>query len=86
MATLNVQGVNIELRALTLWDSHPEGRVGHIIQSALRCQHFFLRNYFLHADPIKCIVVETIQVPDALSIEPAILLTRYTDFAIHHNM
>ena len=79
MGTLCVQGVSIELRALALWDSHPEGRLGHIIQSPPRRQHFFLRNYFLHVDPIRCIFAETSQATALLSTEPAILLTRYMD-------
>ena len=79
VGTLCVQGIHVELRALALWDSHPKGRLGHIIQSAPRRQHFFLRNYFLHVDPIKCIVAETSHTQDRLSIEPAILLTRYMD-------
>ena len=36
VGALFVQGVHIELRAVTLWDSHPEGRLGHTIQSAPR--------------------------------------------------
>ena len=79
VGTLFVQGVHIELRAVALWDSHPEGRLGHIIQSAPRKQHFFLRNYFLQVDPIRCIVAETSHTTAVLSTEPAILLTRYMD-------
>ena len=77
VGTLCVLGVDVELRVLVLWDSHPEGQVGHIVQSAPRRQHFFLRNYFLNIDPIKCMIAETASMPPLVCNRPAILFTRY---------
>ena len=33
--------VSIPFRVLNLWDSHPAGRVGKIIEQAVRCQRRF---------------------------------------------
>ena len=46
VGSLTLDDHPITLRAMILWDSHPEGRLGHIIQSAPKTQHYFLRNNF----------------------------------------
>ena len=79
LGALCVLGVQSELHALVLWDSHPEGRVSHIIQSAPRRQHFFLRNYFLNVDPLKCMLGESTSMPELVCDQPTTLLTRYMD-------
>ena len=56
VGTLKVD-VTVALRTVVLWDSHPEGRLGHIIQLAPRHQQYFLRNYFWHVQPLKCMIV-----------------------------
>ena len=42
VGSLGIDGIAVALRALVVWDSHPEGRLSHIIQCAPRRQHFFL--------------------------------------------
>ena len=59
VGTLHIDGIAIALRSLVLWDSHPEGRLGHVIQSAPRRQYYFLRNYLLNIQPLRCITAET---------------------------
>ena len=51
VGTLTLDGHPIALRAMMLWDSHPEGRLGHIIQSAPNTQHYFFWNYLLNISP-----------------------------------
>ena len=79
VGSLCVDSITIELRTLVLWDSHPEGRVGHIIQSAPRRQHLFLRNYFLNVDSLRCMLAESADLPEPMCSQPSILLTRYMD-------
>ena len=74
-----VPGVSMKLRALVPWDSHHEGRIGHIIQSAPRRQHFFLRKYFLYVDPLHCTVAKTATLLAPMCNAPSVLLTRYMD-------
>ena len=59
VGTLTIAGHPIALRAILLWDSPPEGRLGHIIQSAPKAKHYFLRNYLLNIWPLQCMIAET---------------------------
>ena len=79
VGTLHVDGFMVALRTIVLWDSHPEGQLGHIIQSAPRCQHYFLRNYFLHVQPLKCMIAEFAKPQVLVDASPAVLFTRYMD-------
>ena len=65
--------------AMVLWDSHPELRLGHIIQSGLRRHHFFLRNYFLNVNPPHCTIAETFYCHVLADDSLAILFTSYMD-------
>ena len=64
--------------SLGLWDSHPEGRVGKIIDRSVRSQHRFLLSFFHDFNPLGCILRET-EVQHPASDSLAILLTRYMD-------
>ena len=44
LGSLTLDFQPVVLRAMMLWDFHPEGHLGHIIQSAPKTQHYFLRN------------------------------------------
>ena len=44
----------VDFTAMGLWDSHPDGRVGEIVQRSPRTHHAFLRNYFLQFDSVRC--------------------------------
>ena len=76
---LNVDGITVTLRTVVLWDSHPEGRLGHIIQCAPRRQHFFQRNYFFNVKPTYCMVAETSKPRKLLDDTIAVLFTGYMD-------
>ena len=70
----------VDFTALGLWDSHPEGRVGQIIQRSPRTQHAFLRNYFLQFDSVRCHMAE-IHVQGSPTHVPEVMQTRYMDNA-----
>ena len=70
---------NIELRAMVLWDSHPEGRIGHTIQFEPCRQHYFLRNDFLHVNPLRCMIAEVSQPVDLTDDSVAVLFTSYME-------
>ena len=52
--TVTIDSVHVPFIAMGLWDSHPEGRTGHIIARSPRSQHMFLRKYFLRIDILCC--------------------------------
>ena len=79
VGTLTLDGHPITLRAMMLWDSYSGGRLGHIIQSAPKTQHYFLRNYFLNISPLKCIIAETGTGVAVDDVSAAVLFTRYMD-------
>ena len=79
VGTLTLDGHPIALRAMMLWDSHLEGRLGHIIQSAPKTQHYFLRNYFWNISPLKCMIAETGAAVAVEDVSAAVLFTRYMD-------
>ena len=66
--------------AMGLWDSHPEGRVGQIIQRSPRAQHAFLRNYFLQFDVFRCHLAK-VTVPGQVDHAAEVMQTRYMDNA-----
>ena len=70
----------VDFIAMGLWDSHPEGHVGHIIQRSPRTQHAFLRNYFLQFDSVRCHMAD-VQVQGPVSNVPEVMQTRYMDNA-----
>ena len=45
LCQITIQEVCVKCTAMGLWDSHPEGRVGQIVQRSPQAQHAFLRNY-----------------------------------------
>ena len=57
----------------------PEGRLGHIIQSAPKTQHYFLRNYLLNISPLQCMIAETATATVVDDMSAAIIFTRYMD-------
>ena len=63
--TLTLDDLDVPVFAMGLWDSHPEGRVGKIIDRSLRTQRKFL------------LQETTVQSPE--TTDPAVLLTRYMD-------
>ena len=79
VGTLHVPGVAVALHALVLWDSHSEGCLGHITQSAPRRQHFFLRNYFLNIQPLWCMIAKASYKPQLVDASPAMSFTKYMD-------
>ena len=79
VGTLTLDGYPIALRAMMLWDSHPEGRLGHIIQSAPKTQQYFWRKYFLNIPPLKCRIAETGAAVAVDYVPAAVLFTRYMD-------
>ena len=78
MFTLHVQGVAVQFQALNLWDSHPLGRTGRIVDQSLPKQQYFLRGYFAHLDLHQCMLAETKYARTTTST-PTVLLTRYMD-------
>ena len=76
--TLQLPAIAIPVVAMGLWDSHPEGRVGKIIDRSVRSQRKFLLSYFHDFNPLRCMLRET-EVQHAVSDLPTILLTRYMD-------
>ena len=70
----------VNFTAMALWDSHPEGRVGQIIQRSPRTQHAFLRNYFLQFEVIGCQLAE-VGVQSSTVDRPKVMQTRYMDNA-----
>ena len=77
VGTLTLDGQPIALRAMMLWDSHPEGRLSHIIQSAPKTQQNFLRDCFLNISPFKCMIAETGAAVAVEDVSAAVLFTRY---------
>ena len=76
--TLTLGEVQVLVFAMGLWDSHPEGRVGKIIDRSVCTQRKFLLQYFLNFRPIHCMIQET-TVHNPETIDPSVLLTRYMD-------
>ena len=70
--------VEVPVFAMGLWDSHPEGRMGKIIDRSVRTQRKFLLQYFLNFRPIHCMIEET-TVHSPETTDPSVLLTRYMD-------
>ena len=62
---------------MMLWDSQLDGRLGHIIQSAPKTHHSFLRNYFVNISPLKCMIAETGVAVAVEDVSAAVLFTRY---------
>ena len=52
--TLSFDSLHIPVYAMGLWDSHPEGRVGKIIDRSVRMQRRFLLQFFLNFRPTQC--------------------------------
>ena len=79
LGTPTLDGHLIALRAMMLWDSNPEGRLGHIIQSAPKTQHYVLRDYFLNISPLNCMIAEKGAAVGLEEVSAAVLFTRYMD-------
>ena len=75
---LKVGDQTIPVVCIELWDSHPEGRVGKIIDKSVVRQRHFLRGYFSTFMPLHCMVAEVLESP-APSPDAVILLSRYMD-------
>ena len=78
--TATFAGVPIDFVAMGLWDAHPEGRVGLIIDQSPRSQHMFLRKYFMQFDALQCQLAECTQLGPPSS-GARILHTHYMDNA-----
>ena len=76
--TLSLNEFDVPVFAMGLWDSHPEGRIGRIMDRSVRTQRKFLLQYFLNFCPTRCMIHET-AVQFSQTIDPAVLLTRYMD-------
>ena len=67
----------VDFTAMGLWDSHPEGHVGQIIQRSPSTQHAFWRNYFLQFGSVRCHMAD-VQVQGPAT---DVTQTRYMDNA-----
>ena len=56
--TVDLCGFPINLAAVQLWDTHPEGRVGPVLTLAPKNQHNFLMAYFSSVEPSQCMSAE----------------------------
>ena len=68
----------VPFTALNLWDSHPSGRVGKIIDLAVKRQRPFLLNYFLNIDDTLYMLAHT-HTTHTPTGDPNVLLTWYMD-------
>ena len=83
VGTLTLAGQPIALRAMMLRDSQRECRRGHIIQLAPKTKLYFLRNYFLNIEPLRCMIAETAIATSVEDTSAAVLFTRYMDNTYH---
>ena len=63
---------------MNLWDSHPLGGTGKIIDESLPKQQFFLRWYFGNLNITQCMLADMRGEP-TVNAEQSVLLTRYMD-------
>ena len=85
-ASATINGFPIDLANVSLWDAHPEGRVGHLLQMAPKSQHRFHINYFSSIDPARCATSEISQKRRVaqtsrpqLATEGYLVMGRYVD-------
>ena len=76
--TVCINGMKIPFRAIILWDSHPAGRVGKIVEHAVRRQRRFLLNYFQNLNETLCMLADT-RITHTPHSAPEVLQTRYID-------
>ena len=76
--TLMLQGHQIKFYAMNLWDSHPLGRTGKIVDQSIPKQQFFLRGYFANLNITQCMLAD-MRGDGTVNEEQSVLLTRYMD-------
>ena len=80
--TIDLDNTKIEFHAMGLWDSHPDGRVGLIVDRSPRSQHMFLRKYFLNFDAVRCQLAKSTQWGKSSDIPASFAPICHTDFDV----
>ena len=88
LGTVTLQGVSFGMQMLQLWDSHPQGRFGYIVNAAPKRARPLLNTHFAQLSNKSVMLAETQYLQGCLpggshtgTPVPTVLLSRFMDNA-----